>query len=130
LDSGDVMIRASVKYNKNMVTLLEIPDAKTVSSPSLKEDRPDDDEELTAEAARIFRSCVGIALDVMPDRPDMQRDAQILTRNLREPKAFDKRLVRLARYMKGTSRAASRARCSWNSSATQTSPVARRRGER
>jgi hypothetical protein len=86
-----------------MVALLEMEDAKTVSSPSLIEDRPDDDEELTAEAARIYRSCVGIALYVMPDRPDIQRDVQILTRNLREPKAFDKkRLVRLVRYMKGT----------------------------
>jgi hypothetical protein len=78
-------------------------DAKIVPSPSLMEDRPEDDEELPADAAKIFRSVVGIALYVMPDRPDIQLDVQILTRNLKQPTAFDrKRLVKLVRYLMGT----------------------------
>ena len=45
-----------------MISLLEMEDAKVVVSPNLLEDRPDDDEELTLDGVRIFRSCVGIAL--------------------------------------------------------------------
>ena len=103
LESGDVMIRPSTKYIDDMVRLMNMEDAKTVPSPSSLEERPAGDEELTAEEATIFRSVVGIALYVMPDRPDIQRDVQVLTRNLKPPTAFDrKRLVKLVRYLKGT----------------------------
>ena len=78
-------------------------DAKTSAIPSLTEERADDDEPLLEEDARIFRSCVGIALYITPDRPDVQRDAQLLTRALSKPSVFDrKRLVKLARYLKST----------------------------
>ena len=103
MENGDVMIRPSLKYIEDLIVLLDMTDAKIVSCPSLMEDRPEDDEELPADAAKIFRSVVGIALYVMPDRPDIQRDVQILTRNLKQPTAFDrKRLVKLVRYLKGT----------------------------
>ena len=103
MENGDVMIRPSLKYIEDLIVVMDMSDAKIVSCPSLMEDRPEDDEELSSEAAKIFRSCVGIALYVMPDRPDIQRDVQILTRNLRNPTAFDrKRLVKLVRYLKGT----------------------------
>ena len=62
-------------------------------------ERPEDDKELDAEEGALFRSVVGIALYIMPDRPDIQRDVQVLTRVLKKPTDFDrKRLVRLVRY--------------------------------
>ena len=58
---------------------------------------------MSVEAANVFKSCVGIALYVMPDLPDIQHDVQLLTRCLANPTEFDKkRLVRLVRYLKGT----------------------------
>ncbi len=95
LKSGDVMIRPSVKYIDDMIALVGMTDAKIAPWPNLMEDRPADDEELSVEVVRAFRSCAGIALYVMPDRPDIQRDLQILTRNLKNPTMFDKkRLVK------------------------------------
>ncbi len=103
LPNGNVMIRPSTKYIDDMVTLLCMADAKEAVCPSLPEERPEDDEALDAEEATIFRSVVGIALYVMPDRPDIQRDVQMLTRSLKAPTTYDRRrLVRLVRYLKGT----------------------------
>ncbi|CAK0815286.1 unnamed protein product, partial [Prorocentrum cordatum] len=46
---------------------------------------------------------VGVALYISPDRADIQRGVQLLTRNLSQPTEFDrKRLVKLVRYLKGT----------------------------
>ena len=103
LDNGDVMIRPSVKYIDDMVTLMCMQDAKPAVCPSLPEERPDEDPALDEEEATIFRSVVGIALYVTPDRPDIQRDVQVLTRTLKAPSSYDRRrLVRLVRYLKGT----------------------------
>ena len=106
LENGDIMIRPSVKYIDDMVALLSMEDAKEAVCPSLPEERPEnpeDDAALDAEESTIFRSVVGIALYITPDRPDIQRDVQVLTRSLRSPTSYDRRrLVRLVRYLKGT----------------------------
>ena len=104
LDNGDVMIRPSVKYIDDMIALMCMQDAKPAVCPSLPEERPeDDDPALDEEEATIFRSVVGIALYVTPDRADIQRDVQVLTRTLKAPTCYDRRrLVRLVRYLKGT----------------------------
>ena len=83
LNNGDIMIRPSVKYIDDMVALLDMQDAKTAPCPNLPDERPEDDEPLDSESATTFRSVVGIALYITPDRPDIQRDVQLLTRSLK-----------------------------------------------
>ena len=58
---------------------------------------------MSAEEISIFRSCVGIALHLASGRWDIQREVQLLTMHVREPKELDRRrLVKLVRYLKGT----------------------------
>ena len=50
-----------------------------------------------------FNTCVGIPLYISPDRPDIQRDVQLLCRKMHDPTEWDhKRLVRVIRYLMGT----------------------------
>lgn len=85
-----------------MIELMKMEKAKSVACPTLPEDPPEDDEPLGEDDVRTYRSCVGIALYVMSDRPDIQRDVQIFTRSLKASTMIDYRpLVRLVRYLKG-----------------------------
>jgi hypothetical protein len=100
LENGDVMIRPSVKYIDDMIELMNMQDAKIADCPSLSDDKPENDELLDASEATIYRSCVGIALYITPDRADIQRDVQVLAKSLRDPSAHDRqRLVKLVRYL-------------------------------
>eukprot|EP00959_Pyramimonas_sp_CCMP1952_P218469 4569274-Pyramimonas_sp.AAC.1 len=70
--------------------------AKPAKVPSSTEEDPTWSPELDEIERVKFRTGVGIALYISPDRADIQRDVQLLTRNLGQPTEFDrKRLVKL-----------------------------------
>ncbi|CAK0856887.1 unnamed protein product, partial [Prorocentrum cordatum] len=80
LMNGNIMLRPNAKHIDDLIYAMGMEKAKP---------------------ARVPR--VGIALYISPDRADIQRDVQLLTRNLSQPTEFDrKRLVKLVRYLKGT----------------------------
>ncbi len=77
--------------------------SKTVTTPSLLEDPPEDSLLLSEQDTTMFRSAVGTALYLTPDREGIHRDVQMLARAIQAHTDFDrKRLVRLVRYLKGT----------------------------
>ena len=95
----------------NLVTLLSMEKAKTFPTPSLPSSMVVDDSPLEGEAVSTYRRAVGIALYLCPDRWDIQRDVQLLSRKLKEPTQHEwKRLVRVVRYLKGTRSAGVRMR--------------------
>ena len=97
------MLRASLKYIDDIVQLMNMGKSKTVTTPSLLKDPPEDSPLLNEEETTRFKSAVGTALYVTPDREDIQRDVQLLARAMKAPTDFDwKRLVRLVCYLKGT----------------------------
>jgi len=99
----DTLLRANVRHIEDMVRVLGMEKAKTAPTPSLLEDDPGETPSIEAAEAQKFRTCVGIALYISADREDVQRDIQLLSRSLRDPKEFDmRRLVRMVRYLKGT----------------------------
>ena len=87
----------------NLVTLLSMEKAKTFPTPSLPSSMVIDETPLEGDAVTTYRRAVGILLYLSPDRWDIQRDVQLMSRKLKEPREHDyKRLVRVVRYLKGT----------------------------
>ncbi|CAK0875518.1 unnamed protein product, partial [Prorocentrum cordatum] len=103
LMNGNIMLRPNVKHIDDLIYAMGMEKAKPTRVPSLTEEDPTWSPELDEIERAKFRTGVGIALYISPDRADIQRDAQLLTRNLSQPTEFDrKRLVKLVRYLKGT----------------------------
>ena len=101
--SGETMVRANTVHTDNLVTALGMEKANTSPTPSLDGTEIGAEIPLGEEQKATYRKCVGIALYVAPDRWDIQRDVQLLSRHLQDPSEWDqKRLVRLVRYLKGT----------------------------
>ena len=64
---------------------------------------PDEEQFLDESMAKVFRSCVGKALYLSFDRPDIQHAVRELTKEMKAPTATGMNaLRRLARYVKGT----------------------------
>ena len=100
---GSTLLRPDVKYIDGMVEIMGMQKAKPADTPDLAEEPPENSPQLDVEEAGKYRSSVGLALYVTPDREDIQRAVQYLTRKLKEPTEYDRRaLVRLVRYLKGT----------------------------
>ena len=63
-----------------------------------------DDESLTPDEARIFKTCVGKAMYISHHRPDIQHSVNTLSRSMRNPTTIAmRRLKKLTRYLLGTS---------------------------
>ena len=66
--------------------------------------RDDNDEPLTPNDARIFKTCVGKAMYISHHRPDIQHSLNTLSRSMRNPRMIAmRRLKKLTRYLLGTS---------------------------
>ncbi|CAK0790198.1 unnamed protein product, partial [Prorocentrum cordatum] len=103
LMNGNIMLRPNVKHIDDLIYVMGMEKSKPTRVPSLTEEDPTWSPELDEIERAKFRTGVGIALYISPDRADIQRDVQLLTRNLSQPTEFDrKRLVKLVRYLKGT----------------------------
>ena len=77
-------------------TLSGLEAANVVPTPSLAAGRPD------GEQHRLYRSYVGSLLYISHDRPEIMWDIGLLSGRLSAPYNVDmKRLVRVARYLKG-----------------------------
>ncbi len=101
--ADDTIVRASPAHIKNLIELLGMEKAKTCPSPSLVGSTPEDLSLLESKEIATYRRAVGIALYLSPDRWDIQRDVQLLSRKLQSPTAHDwQRLVKVVRYLKGT----------------------------
>ena len=107
LPNGNLVLRANPKYIDDIVELMSMGKSKTVTTPSLLEDPPEDSPMLNEEDTTRFRSAVGTALYVPPDREDIQRDVLLME-------------------AEGASRVSTR----WTCTRTPTLQVARRRGGR
>ena len=100
---GETMVRANPAHIKNLIELLGMEKAKPCPSPSLVGTMLEDLSLLEGEEIATYRRAVGIALYLGPDRWDIQRDVQLLSRKLQSPTKHDwKRLVKVVRYLKGT----------------------------
>ncbi|CAK0813201.1 unnamed protein product [Prorocentrum cordatum] len=103
LMNGNIMLRPNVKHIDDLIYVMGMEKAKPAKVPSLTEEDPTWSPDLDEIERAKFRTGVGIALYISPDRADIQRGVQLLTRNLSQPTEFDrKRLVKLVRYLKGT----------------------------
>ena len=101
--ANETLVRGNPSHIDNVVTLLGMEKAKTVPTPSLPSSMVIDETPLEGEAVTTYRRAVGILLYLSPDRWDIQRDVQLMSRKLKEPREHDyKRLVRVVRYLKGT----------------------------
>ena len=78
---------------------------KVVTTPGVKCGAPEDETEeelLSLEEARAFRSAVGSAIYLAQDRVDVLFATKELARRLHAPRKKDQRaLVRLAKYLYG-----------------------------
>ena len=89
----------------DMAELLSMENAKTSEVPetSNAKKQPDDDEELDITGAAIYRTCVGKALYLSHQRPDIQHTVNKLSKEMRAPTMKGwRRLKKLARYLLGT----------------------------
>ncbi|CAK0811260.1 unnamed protein product, partial [Prorocentrum cordatum] len=103
LMNGNIMLRPSVKHIDDLIYVMGMEKAKPAKVPSLTEEGPTWSPDLDEIERAKFRTGVGIALYISPDRADIRRGVQLLTRNLSQPTEFDrKRSVKLLRYLKGT----------------------------
>ncbi|CAK0827956.1 unnamed protein product [Prorocentrum cordatum] len=102
LMNGNIMLRPNVKHIDDLIYAMGMETAKPAKVPSLTEEDPTWSPELDEIERASFRAGVGIALYISPDRADIQRGVQLLTRNLSQPTEFDrKRLAKLVTYLKG-----------------------------
>ncbi len=89
------------RHIDNVLHALGLEAANGAPTPSLASGQ-DDGDPLTQDQHRLYRSCVGSLLYISHDRPDILWDAGLLSGRMSAPHDIDKkRLVRVARYLKG-----------------------------
>jgi hypothetical protein len=91
-----VFIGPNQKYAVDVISALGLDKAKSVATPSLDEQEPENSPLLHGKTITVFRSCVGSLIYLSSDRIDIQKDVGLLAGRLAKPKEFDyRRLVRL-----------------------------------
>jgi hypothetical protein len=96
-------IQASSKHAEDMIKLLHLEDAKTVSTPMVESAGEEaSDQLLDAEPASVYRTCVGIAIYLSTDRHDIQFAVKELTQIMKNPTEGSMHMLkRLVKYLKG-----------------------------
>ena len=100
---GVLEYEADLKHRAIVMEALGLEeDSKSLSSPIIKEECPDDDDELDAKEARDFRGLAARVNYLAQDRPDIQFAKKELCREMAKPtmRGWTK-LKRLARYLVG-----------------------------
>eukprot|EP00971_Amphidinium_carterae_P104206 2063755-Amphidinium_carterae.1 len=101
-DEG-VVVKPHDKHVSNIFAHLGLERANGAKTPCFDGEPEETDKELNEEKHRIYRACVGSALYLSSDRPDIQREVGILATRLGGPTDHDwRRLVKLGRYLKST----------------------------
>ena len=98
-----MFVQPNPKYLKGMLKTLGLEDANPAPTPETVSKDVSEEELLDEDKARQFRSCVGSALYLSFDRPDVQHSVRELTKEMKAPTvAGMNALRRLTRYLKGT----------------------------
>ncbi|CAE7848057.1 RE1 [Symbiodinium necroappetens] len=98
-----MFVQPNPKYLQSMLKALGLEQANPAPTPEVTTQTPDEEQFLDESMAKVFRSCVGKALYLSFDRPDIQHAVRELTKEMKAPTATGMNaLRRLARYVKGT----------------------------
>ena len=100
------MITSDPRHLEKLTKILGLKDCNSKPVPVTKEQLKEtaaNDKELNAQEAGIYRSGVGIALYVAPDRADIQFAVSEVTRLMKAPTERGMAILRrMTRYLQGT----------------------------
>jgi hypothetical protein len=94
------LVMANRKYIDAVVLALGLEGCNPSPTPTLTEERPENDVAVAEDQARLYRSCAMALQYVTQDRGDIQFAVQHLTRHMKEPTVYDmKAVVRVGRFL-------------------------------
>ena len=99
------IVRPDDSHIAELVKLTGVKSKKTKKTPTTTEFNKlsNEDEELTGEDVKLYRSCVGKLLYLSPDRPDIQYVTQGLAGYMKSPTKRARQFVKhLVSYLHGT----------------------------
>ncbi|OLQ03440.1 Retrovirus-related Pol polyprotein from transposon TNT 1-94 [Symbiodinium microadriaticum] len=82
-----MFVQPNPKYLQSMLKALGLDQANPAPTPETATKAQEEDQFLDQHMAKVFRSCVGKALYLSFDRPDIQHAVRELTKEMKEPTA-------------------------------------------